>query len=224
MQDVIIIGGGTFYRQLARVLASEFSDTHRLVGVVDDTLPAGQDLEGGTRCIGDWSAFLSGFAPDAASLVLGVGYRDLQARRAIVERAADAGRCFATLISPHAVVAKDVVIGQGAIVMAGAVIDVSSSIGDCAFVDIGVKICENVQIGRAAYISAGAAIGGGCRIGDANFLGLNAIVADGVSTGDFVRIQAGALLHRDAPSCAQVLEARNVRIIPKAGGEPEAAA
>ncbi|GAB4540017.1 MAG: acetyltransferase [Parvularculaceae bacterium] len=224
MQDVIIIGGGTFYRQLSRVLASEFADTHRLVGVVDDTLPAGTELEGGTRCLGDWSALLSGIAPDAVSLVLGVGYRDLRARRALVARATEGGYKFATLISPHAAVSADARVGEGAIVMAGAIVDVKASIGVCAFVDIGVKICENVRVGCAAYISAGAAIGGGSCIGDANFIGLNAVVADGVTTGDFVRIQAGALLHRDAPSDAQVLEARNVRIIPKAGGEPEAAA
>lgn len=224
MKNLAIIGGDAFFGQLARVLAADFKDQYRLIGAVDDTKEAETPLAGDMRTLGGWGAFTERYRADEALLALGVGYRDLEARKRAFDRVRAAGYRFATLVSPQAIVSREASVLEGAIVMAGAVIDVGATVEAGAFIDIGVNVCENVRIGTASYVSAGAAVGGRCQIGAANFLGLNAVVVDGVSTGDFVRIQAGALLHRDAPARSTVMEARNVRIIPCADSNSDQAA
>ena len=223
MEDVAILGGAVFYDQISRLVGNEFADVYRVIGAVDDELDAGAELSGGGKCIGGWSEFCAAHDARSVRLILGVGYRDLEARLGLLTRARSAGYRLASLISPRAMVAADAQCDEGAIVMAGAVIDVGANVGAAAFIDIGVNIGEGAAIGDASYVSAGAAIGGRAVIGRANFIGLNAVVVDGVTTGDFVRLQAGALLHRDAPARAAVMEARAIRIIPSAAEQEPAA-
>lgn len=93
------------------------------------------------------------------------------------------------LIHPKAVIADSVKIGDGSVVMAGAVINVDSVIGhgciintcssvdhDCILDDfvhiaVGAHLCGTVKIGGNAWIGAGATVNnnlnicGGCTIG-----------------------------------------------------------
>ncbi len=131
-----------------------------------------------------------------ASLIVAVGNCD--ARLRLAAWALDKGFSLHTAIHPRACLARDVVLGPGTVVAAGAVINPKVNVGasvivnTCASVDHesvledGVHICPgvrtagNVTIGRAAWIGIGAIIGDGVRIGPRAVIGAGAVVLDDI--------------------------------------------
>lgn len=115
-------------------------------------------------------------------------------------------RTFPVLIHPQAVVARDVMIGDGSVVMAGAVINPGASVGrgcivnTCASVDhdcfvgdfvhvsVGARLCGTVNVGRSTWVGAGATVSNnidivaGCTIG-AGTVVLRDIVEEGTYVG-----------------------------------------
>lgn len=89
---------------------------------------------------------------------------------------------YQVLIHPSAIVAPDVVIGIGTVIMAGAVIQPGTRIGkhciintgatvdhDCVIEDYahiapGAHLCGHVHIGEGALVGVGVGIAPGCKI------------------------------------------------------------
>ena len=115
---------------------------------------------------------------------------------AIRQRLMEAGRGkhFSTLVHPNAVIAENSQIGEGSVVMAGAVINPCSVIGkgviintcssvdhDCRIhdyvhVSVGAHVCGNVEIGNGTWIGAGSTIVNNVRICDGCMIGAGAVV------------------------------------------------
>ena len=99
-----------------------------------------------------------------------------------------------TLIHPNAVIAENSQIGEGSVVMAGAVINPCSVIGkgviintcssvdhDCRIhdyvhVSVGAHVCGNVEIGNGTWIGAGSTIVNNVRICEGSIIGAGAVV------------------------------------------------
>lgn len=146
------------------------------------------DDESAKQC-GDYPVV--GKSTDAAKLHCDVfvGIGNLEIRRRIQKTAEEAGAAIVTLIHPDAVIAEDVRIGKGTVIMAGTVINSGSVIGEgciintCASVDhdcilkdyvhiaVGAHLCGTVEVGEDTWVGAGALISNnkcvcaGCMIG-----------------------------------------------------------
>lgn len=115
---------------------------------------------------------------------------------AIRQRIMEAGRGkpFSILVHPNAVIAENSQIGEGSVVMAGAVINPCTVIGrgviintcssvdhDCRIHDyvhvaVGAHVCGNVEIGNGTWIGAGSTIINNVRICDGCMIGAGAVV------------------------------------------------
>lgn len=109
---------------------------------------------------------------------------------------------LAVLIHPNAVLAEDILIGKGTVIMAGAVINPCSVIGKgciintCASVDhdckledyvhvaVGAHIAGHVEIGKGTWIGAGATVSNNVRICDGCMIGAGAVVVGNISEAD----------------------------------------
>lgn len=118
-----------------------------------------------------------------------------EVRRKLMER--DNDRHFPVLIHPQAVIAEDVVIGDGTVVMAGAVINPGARIGIGTIVNTSSSIDHDCFIGNYCHVSVGAHLSGTVDVGNNCWIGAGATVSNNVKICSDVMIGAGAVVIDD---------------------------
>lgn len=140
-----------------------------------------------------------------AGVIVGIGNAGV--RKQIQESIPD--EKLVTLIHPDAVVAEDVVIGVGTVVMAGAVINPGTHIGKgciintCSSVDhdcivddfvhvaVGSHLCGTVNVGAGTWIGAGATVSNNISICPDCMIGAGAVVVNDIQeSGTYVGVPA----------------------------------
>lgn len=107
------------------------------------------------------------------------------------------GRKLVTLIHPAATIGSRVSIGEGSVVMAGAVVNPDSIIGTGAIINTGSSVDHDCRVADYAHISVGAHLGGTASIGESTWIGAGAIVINNVSVCAGCMIGAGAVIISD---------------------------
>lgn len=119
------------------------------------------------------------------------------------------GRNLVTLIHPNSTIGERVLMGKGAVVMAGAVINPDVVIGDgviintCASVDhdcliedyvhvaVGAHLCGTVSTGRHTWVGAGATVKNNIKICGSCIIGAGAVVVKDIAEkGTYLGIPA----------------------------------
>lgn len=137
-------------------------------------------------------------APDRLFLVNGVGSAAKPAaRRAVWDKFSQLGYRFASVRDPRAIISEDVVIDDGAQVLAGSVIQPGTRIGSDAIINTGACVDHDCLIGPHAHIAPGAVLCGDVQIGDSSHVGAGAIVRQGVRVGSGAIIAMGSAVIRD---------------------------
>jgi len=107
---------------------------------------------------------------------------------------------FATAIHPMAVVAECVEIGEGSVVMAGAVINPGCRIGRHCIVNTGACLDHESVMGDFSSLAPGVVTGGNVLIGEGAAIGLGPSIIHGISIGRETVIGAGAVVVKDVPA------------------------
>jgi sugar O-acyltransferase (sialic acid O-acetyltransferase NeuD family) len=95
-------------------------------------------------------------------------------------------------VHPKSSIGKDVTIGEGTVIMAGAILNASSVVGRGCIVNTGASLDHDSRMGDYASLGPGCATGGNCRIGAYVAIGIGAIVSHGIAIGDHTVIGAGS--------------------------------
>lgn len=121
---------------------------------------------------------------------------------------------LAAIISPHAVIGPEALVGRGTAVMHNAVIWNRVNIGICCIVDTGAVVEHHTMIGDFVNISPGAVICGGVRVGRGAAVGAGAVVIEKINIGENSLVGAGSVVTDDIE--ANVLAVGNpARVIRK---------
>jgi sugar O-acyltransferase (sialic acid O-acetyltransferase NeuD family) len=155
------------------------------------------DLNRGEGILGAWSEVARSYTPASHAVAVAVGYRHLHERRALYERVRSEGYTTPALVHPRAYVRDPAAIGEGAFIMAGAVVDVGASVGAFAVVWPGATINHHSRVGGNTFVSPNAAVCGYSSVGEDCFIGAGATIVDhqSVPAGSFVKagsVYAGA--------------------------------
>ncbi len=110
------------------------------------------------------------------------------------------------IISPKAHCSTHAVVGQGSIIMHGAIVNAGATIGVNSIINSQALIEHDSLVGPHCHISTGARVNGNVSIGRGSFIGSGVVVKEGVSIGDNVVIAAGQTVLRDVPSGVLVKE------------------
>lgn len=138
--------------------------------------------------------------PKEILLVNGVGSIGItERRRAIYERFSEAGYRFAVVTHPSAVVATEVLLKEGAQVMAGAVIQPGCRIGRNSIVNTRVSVDHDCEVGDHVHIAPGSVLSGCVQVGDGAHIGTGTSVIQGIRIGNHAMVGAGAVVIRDVP-------------------------
>lgn len=193
-RPLILLGAGGH----AKVLVGLVEALGRNFSGVCDPVLAHANLSDwrGMKVLGDDSA-LARFDPEEFDLVLGFGPTPNSTKRAdvfngLVER----GYHLPSLVHPLAFVDRTATIGDGAQVMAGAIIQPDCSIGKNAVVNTGASVDHDTVIGRDAHIAPGAVLCGGVKVGVGAFVGASATLLPLVAIGAHSLVAAGSTLAR----------------------------
>jgi len=159
-------------------------------------------LLGGIPIIGPDEDILA-MKVDSVELANGLGNRasrtspGLSARRELFGRFAALGYAFPVISHASAVIASDVSPGEGAQVMAGAIIQPGARIGRNVLVNTRAVVEHDCQVGDHCHIAPGAVLCGGVSVGEGSHVGAGAIVLGGVSLGAGSVVAAGAVVAKD---------------------------
>lgn len=106
---------------------------------------------------------------------------------------------WATIIHPTAYLAEGVEIGQGTIVMAGAIIQPDSIIGSHVIINTGASIDHDGVVGDFVHVAPGVRLAGNVRVETGALLGIGCCALPGRTVGAWSTIGAGAVVARNVP-------------------------
>jgi len=115
-------------------------------------------------------------------------------------------------IEPGSFIREKVEIGEGAVIMMGAVINIGAVIGKGTMIDMGAILGGRATVGNNCHIGAGAVLAGVIEpasatpvvVEDGVMVGANAVVIEGVRIGANAVVAAGAVVIEDVPPNAVV--------------------
>ena len=102
-----------------------------------------------------------------------------------------------TLIHPSAVIAKDVSIGEGTVVMAGVIINAGAKLGKGCIVNTASSVDHDNVLGDYSHISVGAHLAGTVQVGERTWIGAGAVVSNNISICANCVVGAGAVVVRN---------------------------
>jgi sugar O-acyltransferase (sialic acid O-acetyltransferase NeuD family) len=196
VQRVLIVGAGGHAQVVADALQQSRNSAMPFlpVGYVDDHTALHGQVILGLPVLGS-IASLSHVPHDA--VVIGIGNNAI--RRRLFEQLGTQNERLIVVRHPAAVIAPDVVIGDGTVVMAGAIINTGVRIGTNVILNTGCTIDHHNQIGDHAHVAPGAHLGGDVRVGEETLLGIGAVVMPQRHIGSRTIIGAGAVVCSDIP-------------------------
>jgi|SRR5215469_384100 len=209
-KQLIIVGAGGHAKVLIATLRA---CREPIVGILDRDSKNEATSILSVRVIGNDDTILQ-HRPSDVLLVNGIGAVSSLAHRSDVFRKFHAlGYHFQTVIHPSAVCSEQVSLGEGVQVMAGAVIQPGTVVGDNTILNTMMSIDHDCTIGSHVHIAPGATLSGGVSVGEGTHIGTGAVVIQNVSIGGNCLIAAGAVVVHDVPDCTSVagVPARKMR-------------
>jgi sugar O-acyltransferase (sialic acid O-acetyltransferase NeuD family) len=198
MDRIVIIGSSGHAKVVVDVVERE--GRYRIVGLIDDLRAAGE-LTMGIPVLGTVEALPALAATqDLRGAIVAVG--DNFARAQLVERVARLCPAlpFVTAIHPRASIAREVSIGPGSVVMAGACVNPGCVIGAHCILNTSASLDHDCTMDDFSSLAPRATTGGGCRIGACAAVGIGAVVTHGRRIGEHTVIGAGAVVLADVPA------------------------
>jgi UDP-perosamine 4-acetyltransferase len=116
-----------------------------------------------------------------------------------------AGFRFATLQHANTTIAPNVVIGEGAQIMAGAIVQPGGKIGRNAIINTSASVDHDATIDDHVHVAPGAILAGGVRVGTGSFIGAGAVVIDGIRIGANVFVAAGSVVVSDVSDGQRIM-------------------
>lgn len=185
---IAIFGAGGFAREVAWLLSSyEKSHAYDVVGYIEDGADDGREVNG--KPVMSWQSFCD--QPRDTLVALGVG--DPEFRRRIVERCAEAGFSFATLVHQSVEMSEFVEIGAGSIVCCGSILTVNIKIEQHVHINLDCTIGHDVYIDEFTTLAPGVHVSGNVHIGKSVYIGTGATIINGLS-GDPLVIADGTVI------------------------------
>ena len=151
---------------------------------------------------GPWSVAGTGeafFAEAGAGGQAFVAIGNVVTRLAWLHRLQAAGISVATVIHSHSVISPHAVIGEGGLVVAGAVVNIDARLGLGCIINTAATVDHDCLLGDGVHVCPGAHLAGDVQVGESSWLGIGCAVRQGIRIGSGVTVGAGAVVVADVP-------------------------
>jgi sugar O-acyltransferase (sialic acid O-acetyltransferase NeuD family) len=196
MTRKIILAGNAITAQILNTyLASDAR--YEVAGLtVDDAYVASGRVEGLEAV--QISKVQQAFPPTSFRVLMAIGYDDLnRVRESVFTRLKGMGYTIETYVHPEARVHTRNALGEGCVVLPGAVVEPYATVGANAMIWANVTLAHHCSVGEHCWIAAGTVISGQAKVQRNTFVGVNATIVNDVSVGEFNVVGAAALISKD---------------------------
>jgi len=194
-QRIVLAGNAITAQILQSYLASD--RRYEVVGLtVDDEFVANGGV-GGLEAI-PMSRLAEAVAPDSCRVVMAIGYNDLnRVRESVFGRLKAMGFAIETYVHPEARIHTEVPLGEGCVVLPGAVIEPHAGVGANTMVWTNVTLAHHSRVAEHCWIAAGTVVSGQAKVLRNTFVGVNATIVNDVTVGEYNVVGAAALITKD---------------------------
>jgi sugar O-acyltransferase (sialic acid O-acetyltransferase NeuD family) len=150
-------------------------------------------------------AELAGLRRDSAFALVAVGQiRNSEPRVRLFELALRHGFEMARIVSPSAHVSMHASVGEGTIIMHGAIVNAGATVGRNCILNSRALIEHDVVIEDHCHISTGAIVNGDARVAASTFVGSLACIRQGIRIGAGSVIGMGQRVSADCAPATQL--------------------
>ena len=194
-RPLIVIGASGHAKVILDIFEKMASYT--VVGLIDDKLEVGTRVLGYT-VIGNSETIASLLSMQKNSLFF-VAVGDNWTRHLIVTKLLEKHPDleFATAIHPSAQIGRDVNFGKGVAIMAGAIVNSGTSIGNFAIINTKASLDHDCMLGSFASLAPGVTTGGNVKIGAFSAVSIAATILHGKTIGEHCVVGASSLIVKD---------------------------
>jgi sugar O-acyltransferase (sialic acid O-acetyltransferase NeuD family) len=190
-KNLILIGAGGHARSCIDVIEQE--GEFKIIGIVGLDSELGLQVNGYEVIATDKD--LSTLISKAQFALIALGQiSSPDARVSLYQQVSKAGFDLANVLSPSAYVSSSAQIGEGTIVMHGAIINTGAKVGSNCIINSRVLLEHDTQVLDNCHISTGAILNGGVLVEEGCFIGSGTIVKEGVSIGERSVVGMGSLV------------------------------
>jgi sugar O-acyltransferase (sialic acid O-acetyltransferase NeuD family) len=196
-QAILVYGGGGHGKSLIDLL--RILGIYKVVGVVDDGLPAGEMVLG-LPVLGGGEILPELYERGvrlAVNAVGGIG--DVSVRVKVFQKLAQAGFACPAVAHPSAVIEPSASLSAGVQVFPHAYVGSDARLGYGVIVNTGAIVSHDCVLCDYANVSPGAMLAGDVRAGNGALIGMGVTINLGVRVGAGARIGNGATVKADVP-------------------------
>lgn len=204
MKRVVGVGAGGHAKVLIDIL--RLCGGFEIVGLTDRNPQLWDTKVLDVPVLGDDGHLPALLAGGVGAAFIGVGSEgDSRLRRLLFDRARSIGFEVVSVIHPRATIAASAIIGRGAMIMAGAVINPAARLGDNVIVNTSAVVEHDCVLGNHVHIATGAKLASTVCVEEGAHIGAGASVRQGVTIGAGAIVGAGAAVVRDVPAGVTVI-------------------
>ena len=213
MKRVIIYGAGGHGKVVCDNL--EHDKDIEIVGFLDsDSHKKGEDFFG-YKVLGGEELLQELIKSGVGHAIIAIG--DNEERKKIANLLHRKGFNFLTAVHPSASLSRGVKIGEGTVIMAGAIVNADTTIGKHVILNTASIVEHDSNIADYTHIAPGVCLGGTVTVGELALVGIGASVIPKIHIGRSSIVGAGAVLVKDVPD-GVVVVGNPARILDKGSG------
>lgn len=195
MKKTLLAGNGITAKILSAHL--RLDDRYDVCGAVVDDEFAGHLAPGGFPAVG-LSEVVEAYSPDIYEVIMAMGYHDLnRSRERMFNRLKGLGYRIETYVHPRAEICTEFPLGEGSVVLPGAILDPYVKLGVNTMVWSNATLAHHSSVGDHCWVATGCVVSGQASISNNTFLGVNSTVVNEVMVGEFNIVGASSLITKD---------------------------
>ncbi len=194
MSDILIYGAGGHATCVIDVV--ERGQNYTIAGLIDTTNSAATSLMG-YEIYDDLRVL---YAKGVRQGIVALGDNAERFRIVNEIEASFPGFCFVTAVHPSVQMARNAVVKEGTVIMAGCCIKPFTSIGRHCIVNTSATLGHHGTIEDFASLAPGCILAGHVAVGKLTAIGLGASVIQDIKIGENTLVGAGSLVLKDVPA------------------------
>ncbi len=194
MENILILGAGGHAKVIVDIV--EEAGKYNLVGILDQNFAEKEPLLG-YPLLGkeeDLPKLIKEHAIRGIIIAIGDNFIRSEVAKGIKENYPELS--FPSAIHPKTIIAKDVKIGEGTVIMAGVSINPGSTIGSFCILNTNAIFDHDSSMGDFSSLAPGVTVGGDCQVGSHSAIGIGSTILHGIKVGEHSVIGAASLVNK----------------------------
>lgn len=192
MNNIIIYGASGHSKMIIDIIHK--TQSHKIIGFLDKYKTKGESING-YNVLGDLSALPQLIkSHNINGIVIGIGdnYTRKLSYEKIIKIAPDLK--FVPVVHPTAILAEEIVVSDGTVIMAGVIVNANAKIGKFCILNTKSSLGHDSTMADFSSLASGSTVAGNVNIGECSAICIGTLIINNVDIGNHTVIGSGALV------------------------------